>query len=175
MKRGWTNKDSLDHMTLYSLVAQRLKRLPAMRETWVRSLGRKVPWRRKWQPTPVFLPGESHGWRSLVGYSPWGRKESDMTEQLHFHFQTTWSLWAMLRNSFFFFFKPKSSEMLLKGFKERGRNRSGSSLCFIQGNIHSHWRYRGKDIVWFTTLVLRKNHWSHPSPQFTCKITRNAC
>ena len=37
-------------------------------------------WRRKWQPTPVFLPGESHGWRSLVGYSPWGHKESDMTE-----------------------------------------------------------------------------------------------
>ena len=40
----------------------------------------KMPWRRKWQPTPVPLPGKSHGWRSLVGYSPWGRKESDMTE-----------------------------------------------------------------------------------------------
>ena len=46
-------------------------------DPWVR----KIPWRRKWQPTPVFLPGESHGWRSLVGYSPRGRKESDMTEQ----------------------------------------------------------------------------------------------
>ena len=44
----------------------------------------KISWRRKWQPTPVFLPGESHGWRSLIGYSPWGRKASDMTEQLHF-------------------------------------------------------------------------------------------
>ena len=44
---------------------------------------RKIPWRRKWQPTPVFLPGESHGWRSLVGYSPWVRKESDMTERLN--------------------------------------------------------------------------------------------
>ena len=43
----------------------------------------KIPWRRKWQPTPVFLPGESHGWRSLVGYSPRGRKESDMTKRLH--------------------------------------------------------------------------------------------
>ena len=40
----------------------------------------------KWQPTPVLLPGESHGRRSLVDYSPWGRKESDTTEQLHFHF-----------------------------------------------------------------------------------------
>ena len=39
--------------------------------------------RRKWQPTPVFLPGESHGWRSLVGYSPRGRKESDTTERFH--------------------------------------------------------------------------------------------
>ena len=41
-------------------------------------------WRRKWQPTPVFLPGKFHGWRSLVGYSPWTRKESDMTQRLHF-------------------------------------------------------------------------------------------
>ena len=40
--------------------------------------------RRKWQPTPVPLPGKSHGWRSLVGYSPWGRKELDTTERFHF-------------------------------------------------------------------------------------------
>jgi len=46
-----------------------------------------ISWRRKWQPTPVFLPGESYGWRSLEGYSPWGLKESDTTERLHFHFQ----------------------------------------------------------------------------------------
>ena len=38
----------------------------------------KIPWRRKWQPTPVFLLGESHGQRTLVDYSPWGCKESDM-------------------------------------------------------------------------------------------------
>ena len=42
--------------------------------------------RRQWQPTPVLLPGKSHGWKSLVGCSPWGREESDMTERLHFHF-----------------------------------------------------------------------------------------
>ena len=41
------------------------------------------PWRRKWQSTPGLLPGKSHGQRSLVGYSPWGRKESDMTERLN--------------------------------------------------------------------------------------------
>ena len=45
-------------------------------DPWVR----KIPWRRKWQPTPIFLPGEFHGQRSLVGYSPWGRKESDTTD-----------------------------------------------------------------------------------------------
>ena len=56
-----------------------------MRETRVRSLGREDPLeKRKWQLTPVLLPGESHGQRSLVGYSPRGGKESDTTEQLHF-------------------------------------------------------------------------------------------
>ena len=54
-----------------------------MQETWVRSLSKKIPWRRKWLSTPVFLPGEFHGLRSLVDYSPWGRKESDMAERLH--------------------------------------------------------------------------------------------
>ena len=42
--------------------------------------------RRNWHPTPVLLPGKSHGWRSLIGCSPWGCKESDVTERLHFHF-----------------------------------------------------------------------------------------
>ena len=46
----------------------------------------KIPWRRAWQPTPVFLPGKSHRQRSLVGYSPWGCRESDTTEQLGTHF-----------------------------------------------------------------------------------------
>ena len=56
-----------------SLVAQTVKRLPAMQETWVQSLGQEV-----------LLSGKSHGWRSLVGYSSWGRKDSDTTERLHF-------------------------------------------------------------------------------------------
>ena len=47
-------------------------------DPWIR----KIPWRRKWQSTTVFLPGEFHGQRSLAGYSPWGHKESDMTELL---------------------------------------------------------------------------------------------
>ena len=48
-----------------------------MQETQVGFLGREDPWRRQWQPAPVFLPGESPGQRSLAGYSPWGRTESD--------------------------------------------------------------------------------------------------
>ena len=43
----------------------------------------KIPWRRIWQPTPVFLPGKFHGQRSLVGYSPWGHKDLEITEQQH--------------------------------------------------------------------------------------------
>jgi len=45
-----------------------------------------IIWRRQWHPTPILLAGKSHGWRSLVGCSPWGHKESDTTERLHFHF-----------------------------------------------------------------------------------------
>ena len=45
-----------------------------------------IGWRRQWHPTPVLLPGKSHGQGSLVGCSPWGREESYMTERLHFHF-----------------------------------------------------------------------------------------
>ena len=48
----------------------------------------KIPWRRKWQPTPVSLPGKSHGQRILAGYSPQGHKESDTTEQLSSYTQT---------------------------------------------------------------------------------------
>ena len=61
----------------------KIKNLPSMQETWVQSLGQEDgPWKRAWQPTPGFLPGESHGQRSLAGYSPWGRKELDTTEWL---------------------------------------------------------------------------------------------
>ena len=82
-------------------MAQRVRRLPIMRETRVRSLGREDPlekgmathsstlaWKIPWTEKPgwLLLPGKSHGLRSLVGYSPWGRKESDTTERLHFHF-----------------------------------------------------------------------------------------
>ena len=59
-----------------------VKNLPAMQETWVRSLGWDDPLEKGMTTTPVFLPGESHGQRSQAGYSPWGYKKSDTTEQL---------------------------------------------------------------------------------------------
>ena len=65
------------------LVAQRVKRLPAMQETWVQSLGQEDPLEKEMATTPVFLPGKSHGQRSLEDYSPWDHKELDTTERLH--------------------------------------------------------------------------------------------
>ena len=71
-------------------MAEAVKNLFAMWDTGVRSLVGKIRWRRKWLPTTVYLPGKSHGQRSLAGYSPCGRKESDKTEQLtHTHTHTT--------------------------------------------------------------------------------------
>ena len=62
------------HNVRASLLAQTVKNLPAMQiprfDPWVR----KIPWRREWLPTPLFLPGEFHGQKSLAGYSPWGRR-----------------------------------------------------------------------------------------------------
>ena len=59
-------------------------------DPWVR----KIPWRRKWQPTPVFLPGQFRGQRSLTGYSPWGHRQTDTTE--HTCMLTAWSIPTLL-------------------------------------------------------------------------------
>ena len=76
-------------------------------DPWVR----KIPWRRKWQPTPVFLPGESHGQRSLAGDSPWGHKESDITEWLstYIHRKYSNNLEEYKEKSFFKKKPPKKS------------------------------------------------------------------
>ena len=68
-----------------SLVVQMVKNLPQCRRPGFNPWLGKIPWRREWLPTPEFLPGESHGQRSLVGYGPEG-KELDTTERLtHTH------------------------------------------------------------------------------------------
>ena len=80
-----------------SLVAQTVKNPPEMQATGIDPWVGKIPWRRTWQPTLVFLPQESHGQGSLVGYSAWSPKEWDTTEQ------PTLSLWVGMRNKDFFF------------------------------------------------------------------------
>ena len=77
--RWKTGKARLKHGGLGSVLnwlAQKVKKLSAAQETRVQSLGWEDPLEKKWQPTPVFLPEEFHGQRSLVGYSSWGCKES---------------------------------------------------------------------------------------------------
>ena len=69
------------NLILFYFVYSDCKYLQCGRPGFDPQLG-KIPWRWKWPPTPVFLPGKSHGQRSLVGYSSWGHEESDMTEQL---------------------------------------------------------------------------------------------
>ena len=64
-----------------SLVPRGVKNLPAIQDTWFNPWVGKIPWRRAWQPTPVFFPGESHGQKILEVYSPWGHQEPDTTEQ----------------------------------------------------------------------------------------------
>ena len=74
-------------------MAQIIKNLPAIQEAWIQSLGWEDPLQKRWLTTPVFLPAEFHRQRSLAGYSPWGRKESDVTE------------WPTLSPSLFFIYK----------------------------------------------------------------------
>ena len=87
---NWTELNPLQNCGLQNsmdCIVMGLQRVGQDWETFTFTFGfnpwvGKIPWRRKWQPTPVFLPGKSHGWRSLAGYSPWGRKELDMTERI---------------------------------------------------------------------------------------------
>ena len=84
-----------------SQVAQQQRmHLPMRRREFNPWVG-KIPWRLKWQPTPVFLPGKPHGQRSLAGYSPWDLKELDTTEQL------THTFTYFLKLSIFEIHKPR--------------------------------------------------------------------
>ena len=127
-----------------SLLAQRLKHLPGMRETRVRSLGREDPWRRKWQPIPVLLPGESHGRRSLIGYSPWGLKESDTTERLHT-------------------FTPSFVRILFIVGLRTSIDLKTASLQFIFLEIESACV---KNDIQLNGVILGKNNWHHVSCAF---------
>ena len=88
--------------------------------------------RRKWQPTPVFLPGKSHGRRNLVGSSPWGCKESDTTERFHFHFHEKWQKLKLgrSRENLPFQASPHSPDKPL--------NKHQMRTCFVAGSVLSN-------------------------------------
>ena len=91
----------------------------------------KIPWRRAWQPTRVFLPGEFHGQRSLVAYSPWGRKESDMTEWITFSpslFNTQHNEWEKLYQGTY----HKISEYLMGDTCKSKNFQKGNSMSFAK-------------------------------------------
>ena len=79
-------KKQIRYFSYLTLVAQMVKHLPTMQETRVRSLGWEDPLEKEMTTHSILLRGKSHGPKSLVGYSPWGHKELDTIEQLHFHF-----------------------------------------------------------------------------------------
>ena len=81
MKTHWLKKICWAH-SLYSMWLRRQRIYPQCGRPGFDPWVGKIPWRREWLPTPVLLPGEFHGQRSLAGYSPWGHKEWDTTDQL---------------------------------------------------------------------------------------------
>ena len=101
----------------------------------------KIPWRRAWQPTPVFLPGESHGQRSLAGYSPWGHKGSDVTWQL---------------NNKSPVYEPSSCEL------------SDSNVCSI--SVRCEWQALALRLLLLTVLQLSRTPPHLPPPLLACSL-----
>ena len=85
---------------LFNFYAEYIMRNTGLEEAQagIKIAGRNINNLRKWQPIPVFLPGKPHGPSSLVCYSPWGRKDSDTTKQLHFHFHSP-PLWQKVKKN----------------------------------------------------------------------------
>ena len=129
-----------------------------VRHDWATSLSlfTFMHWRRRWQPTPVFLLGKSHGWRSLVGYSPWHHKESNMTEQFHFHF---------LFNNFLYFIGQRRKDIWLQKRKELwGWKRE--VLVIEEGvtNQRIIWPSKGKKGKEMDYPLDLKKEWTLPRP-----------
>ena len=102
-----------------------VKNLSSMQETQVWSLSHKIPWRREWLLTPVFLPGEFHG-QSLVSHSSWGCKESDMTEQL-----TLFTFYKQFQNLEIMYIR----ELLESPWNFLGKNIGVGCHFLLQGNL----------------------------------------
>ena len=132
---------------------------------------RKSPWRRKWQPTPVFLPGELHGERRLVGYSPWVCKQSDMSELLstaHAYNSMSESEVVLFAQSCPTFCDPmicgppdssvhwilqaRTLEWVAIPFsKGSSQHRHGARVSWIAGKFFTIWNKREAPVVWVPT------------------------
>ena len=120
----------------------------------------KILWRRKGQPTPVLFPRKSHGRRSLVGYSPWGRKESDKTEWLHFE--------SVFWGSLFYFYAQK----LFLTISCLGLLNVKMSLLVKRVNllvpsdyiVHKYWKMQifkiQPNMVWTILLLINSRSWN---------------
>ena len=100
----------------------------------------KIPWRQKWQPTPVLLPGKVHGRRNLVGYKSWGCKELDTTERLHFHFQ-------YIHKTLLFSLKEV-------GYFDTCYNKwTLRTLCYLENIMLSEISHLQRQILYYSTYV----------------------
>ena len=123
----------------------------------------------KWQPTPVLLPGKSHGWRSLAGYSPWGRKESDMTEWLHFHFHTQgvekikWSSKHLYRTNFYLISKNINCKVYL--LEEKRSPEKWTSPA----------SYSKAAVIDCPPPLLSPLSVPHPTPRQSCYVRDHVC
>ena len=123
--------------------------------------------RRQWQPTPVHLPGKSHGWRSLVGCSPWGRKESGTTERLHFHF----SLLCFGEGNGNPLENPRDSRAWWAAVS--GVTQSRTQLKRLSSSSSSFCSYASRNLSLFLSFsfVKRGNHICYPS--YETKVQHN--
>ena len=141
-----------------SLVTETVKNLPAMQETQVRSLGWEDPLEKEWQPTPVFLPGKSHGQRSLAGYSTCGCTESNMTEWLTNMCSTFQNPW---KGQCPVVLMPDDKAPLVRGWDVQCRAR----MHVLLKSHGSHWpkilegRRMWSSVVWNVFLM-----WTSPEP-----------
>ena len=148
-----------------SLIAQLVKNLPAMQETWVRSWVGKILWRRERLPTPVFWPGEFHGL-----HSPWGCKESDTTEWLSLSWLHTRGVGFGMRGPSLVVVCPRRMHGESQNLRLRAwTGPRGSKHILIQLDI-SH-------MFWFSTLIFHhffRLSWTKTDPTFLPGTQRNA-
>ena len=157
-----------------------VKNLPAVLETQVQSLGGKIPWRRKWQVTPVFLPGKSHGKRNVLGYSSGGHKESNTTEvtahvctytHTHIYFLFMMLRWSVVSDSLqtMDHSSPDSSVHVIPQARRmewvaipfpRGSSppRDWTWVSCIAGGFSTNWATRKANYIYILTLYSEKIH-----------------